>query len=155
MSITITSLCREVNNWFERSRHEGTYHIVDGAIDLSELAGSGAIQEGQYFRILNSVFNDGVHQYVTENETEDVLTDETFDGIVAPMALPIDFLDLFNEINGWLAKYEEDLQKPYQSESFGGYSYSLKGSFSGGTGSNSEPWKAMFAAKLNKWRKLP
>ena len=149
MSVTITSLCREVNNWFERSRHSGTFHIVDGAIDLSELISSGEIQEGQYFRILGSVFNDGVHQM------DDELTDENFEGIVAPMAFPVDFLDLFNEINGWLAKYEEDLQKPYQSESFGGYSYSLKGSFSGGTGSNSEPWKAMFAAKLNKWRKLP
>ena len=84
--ITLTGLCREVKNWFERSRYQGTFHISGGAIDLNELVVDGSIQDGQYYRIIGSVFNDGVHQYKEPaeqeeesigNETEaDVLQDE-------------------------------------------------------------------------------
>jgi len=152
--ITLTALCREVNNWFERGRYHGEFHSLDGDIDLSSLEAEGAIQNGQYFRIIGSVFNDGVHQY---GSTVEDLEDETFTGIVAPMAIPQDFLALFNEIQAWLTAYGAELDKPYQSESFGGYSYSLKGSLtdtgSGGSGGK-EPWVANFASRLNRWRKL-
>lgn len=148
--ITLTGLCREVKNWFERSRYDGTFHISEGAIDLSELERDGAITSGQYYRIIGSVFNDGVHKYGYEDD----LDDETFTGIVAPMAIPKDFISLHDEINSWMDAYGSEIDKPYQSESFGGYSYSLKGSLSGGSGENSEPWKAQFRSRLNRWRKL-
>lgn len=149
--ITLTELCREVKNWFARSRYEGTFHISNGAIDLSELVADGSIQDGQYFRIIGSVFNDGVHQY---GDTSEVLEDETFTGTVVTMAIPKDFLLLFSDITDWLEKFGSEIEKPYQSESFGGYSYSLKGSLSAGGGEDSEPWKAFFRSRLNKWRKL-
>ena len=149
--ITLTGLCREVNNWFERSRIHGTFNILDGALDLSTLVADGSIQDGQYFRIIGSVFNDGVHKY---GASDDELEDETFTGIVAPMAIPKDFIELFDDISAWLTQYGSDLDKPYQSESFGGYSYSLKGSLSGGSGDAQEPWIVMFRSRLNKWRKL-
>ena len=152
--ITLTALCREVNNWFERARFSGLFHISNGEIDLSPIESEGGIQNGQYFRIIGSVFNDGVHRYGAEDDT---LEDETFTGIVAPMAVPNDFIALFDEISAWLTAYGEQLDKPYQSESFGGYSYSLKGSLtdtgSGGSGGK-EPWVANFASRLNRWRKL-
>lgn len=157
--ITLTELCREVNNWFKRSSYQGTFHIDSGAIDLSELVSDGSIQDGQYFRIIGSVFNDGVHQYkALPGETDELLEDETFTGIVSPMAIPKDFLTLFEEITTWLTTYGAELEKPYQSESFGGYTYSLKGSLTGSSGyagsTDKEPWVANFASRLNKWRKL-
>ena len=153
--ITLTGLCREVNNWFIRSSYHSSFHIESGAIDLSELITDGSIQDGQYFRIIGSVFNDGVHQYKAVPGVDDeILEDETFTGIVAPMAIPKDFLAMFDDINAWLTAYGSELDKPYQSESFGGYSYSLKGSLAGGSGEDSEPWKAQFRSRLNKWRKL-
>lgn len=162
--ITLTELCREVKNWFERSRYYSSFSVANGVIDLTELVMDGSIQDGQYFRIIGSVFNDGVHKYkepieqgeetITDETDADVLQDETFTGIVAPMAIPKDFIAMYEEINNWLNTYSSEIEKPYQSESFGGYSYSLKGSLAGGSGEDSEPWKAQFRSRLNKWRKL-
>lgn len=154
MSVTITSLCREVHNWFERSRHSGTFSVSEGVIDLGSLAQSGEIQEGQYFRILGSVFNDGVHQY---GDMQDVLDDETFEGIVAPMVIPKDFLALLDDINVWAEKYgaaDSMAMSPFSSESFGGYSYS-KGSSGSASQGSGVGWQNVFAARLNRWRKLP
>lgn len=147
--MTLTDLCKELNNWFTTSIHHDTYTIKNGEIDLSDMVADGSLQDGQYFRIVGSVFNDGVHQYPA---TE--LDDEVYTGAVWAMAVPREFITLLNDINAWIEQYGADLQKPYQSESFGGYSYSLKGSLSVGSGAASEPWKAMFASRLNKWRKI-
>ena len=52
----------EIHNWF-RARdesngiHPGPYTIKNGGIALPFL------QDGQYFRIMGSVFNDGLHRY--------------------------------------------------------------------------------------------
>ena len=148
--ITLTGLCREVNNWFEYSKWTGRFKIIGGTIDLSDMVADDSIQPGQYFYIKGSVFNDGVHQYPASD-----LTDEVFIGTVASMAIPADFLALLSEINAWLEIYENDKQanSPYQSESFGGYSYSKAGS---GTGDSNDAstWMGHFKGKLNKWRKL-
>lgn len=148
--ITLTGLCREVNNFFEYCKYTGRFKIIGGSIDLSEMVADGSIQPGQYFRIQGSVFNDGVHQYPASE-----LKDEVFIGAVTAMAIPADFLALLDEINAWLEVYENDKQanSPYQSESFGGYSYSKAGS---GTGDSNDAstWMGHFKGKLNKWRKL-
>lgn len=147
--ITLTDLCKELKNWFATSIYHGTFTIKDGAINLADMVSDGSLQSGQYFRIVGSVFNDGVHQHPA---TE--LNDETFNGAVWAMAVPREVIMKLDEINAWVEKYGADLQKPYQSESFGGYSYSLKGSLSGGSGAVLEPWKAQFGSWLNKWRKI-
>ncbi len=42
---------------------------------------------------------------------------------------------------------------PYQSESFGGYTYTMKADNGGGNG-GATSWQSAFAARMNKWRKL-
>lgn len=149
MMITLTDLCRELKNWFEASRHSGRFTISGGEINLSDLVSDGSLQDGQYYRIMGSVFNDGVHQHPAYD-----LEDEVFSGVICPMAIPKDFLQLHLDINEWLNRYGSDLEKPFQSESFGGYSYSIKGGLAEANGGNSEPYKTMFSSRLAKWRKL-
>ena len=151
MMLSLTELCRECKNWFEQSRYRGTFTISGGVINLSDMVADGSLQNGQYFRIMGSVFNDGVHQYPSSD-----LDDEVFKGTVIGMAVPKDFIALLGDINQWIETYGADAQKPYASESFDGYSYTIKGSLSGGySGSdNTEPWVATFSSRLAKWRKL-
>ena len=47
-------------------------------------------------------------------------------------------------------KYGEKSLSPYQSESFGGYSYT-KASASNG---DQVDWKTVFRSRLNRWRKI-
>lgn len=144
----LTELCQELRNWFELDRRKGTFTISGGALTADFLV------EGQYFRIKGSIFNDGVHQYGGTDE----LTDETFTGEVWAMGIPKAVIELAGEIEAWKNKYEgvdSASMSPYTSESFGGYSYS-KGT--GGVSVNgkdiSTGWKAVFASRLNRWRKI-
>ena len=131
-----------LNNWFlvPGGIHEGTYTIEDGGIALPFL------ENGQYFRICGSVFNDGLHQYPSGD-----LKTETFDGAVWALAVPQAVIDLALEIEEWETKNGDASVSPYQSESFGGYSYSkATDSASGGA----VTWQSAFRSRLNAWRKL-
>ncbi len=141
--MNLTELCAHLRNWFVRSdadRRVGTFEIVGGSIDLPWLA------DGQYFRIIGSVFNDGVWQYPTSE-----LTDEVFDGAVWAMAVPPDVVSLAEEITAWDTKYRDAAESPYQSESFGGYTYTKAASDTAGGGLT---WTTVFKSRLNRWRKL-
>lgn len=124
-----------LNNWFVMGRYDDTYTIEDGGITLPFLV------DGQYFRIVGSLFNDGVYQYPAE------LTDETFDGSVWALAIPKALLSTVEEITAWTAKNGDS--GPYTSESFGGYSYS-KATNSKGLAVG---WRDVFAAQLAPWKK--
>lgn len=143
----LTELCQELHNWFERKKVTGTFEIVGGNITADFLL------PGQYFRVIGSVFNEGVHQYMT-----DELQDESFSGQVWAMAVPDPVIKLAQEIQAWRDKYEavdSAAMSPYSSESFGGYSYSKSGTGSaseGGTTGGS--WKTAFASRMNAWRKI-
>lgn len=140
----LTELCQELHNWFN-DRDEiqfGTFAIDGGTLSLPFLL------NGQYYRIIGSVFNDGVHQYGV-----DTLTDETFTGAVWPMKIPQAVLDLDAKITAWQTKNADAVQSPYQSESWGGYSYSLK-SGSGTSSAAGVTWQGIFANDLNRWRKI-
>ena len=150
----IEAICRELNNWFDRNsdgsdnRYFGTFAIEDGIIDLSETD----IKDGQYFRIIGSTFNDGVHQFPVTD-----LQDETFDGAIWLMAIPKAVLDLATEIEAWNAKYggvDSPSMSPFNSESFGGYSYSKSSRSGSGTDESAGTWQGQFASRLNKWRKI-
>lgn len=144
MAISINDFCEEVNNYFEQTRIFGKFEITDGNIDLNKYD----IQEGQYIRIVGSVFNDGVHKYpIPPNET---LVDEMFDGSIWAMAVPSSVIAQMEEINQWLQENQSTLNSPYQSESFGGYSYTLKTENAEG-GLN---WQTHFRKKLDRWRKV-
>lgn len=145
----LTELCQELHNWFVREQHTGAFTITGGTITADFL------QSGQYYRIMGSVFNDGVHKY---GDVKDVLTDETFTGAVWALGIPDAVIKLATEIDAWRQKYEgadSAAMSPFQSESFGGYSYS-KGGSNRGSGANSggSSWMDVFAARLNCWRKL-
>lgn len=145
----LNDICRELNNWFETSKYFDKFTIKNGEIDLSDLVVDGSLQNNQYFRIVGSVFNDGVYQYPASD-----LTDEVFEGAVWPMAIPKEILDLSSEIPNWISQNEEALNSPFQSESFGGYSYSKASGNTSGNGDGSITWQSHFASKLNKWRKM-
>ena len=136
----LSELCHEINNYFLRKKYFGTYTIEDGVLIIPEL------QRDQYFRIVGSVFNDGVYQYPATG-----LKDETFDGAVWAMAIPEEVIALSEDIDNWKAKYETaENMSPYQSESFGGYSYTKASGASGGTAT----WQDVFRSKLNNYRRI-
>ena len=131
-----------IRNWFtvDGGIYSGTFTIKDGGIALPFLA------NGQYFRICGSVFNDGLHQY-----PEDDLTDETFNGTIWALAIPKAVIELADEIGKWQEKNGEAASGIYQSESFGGYSYSkATDSVSGGA----VTWQSAFKKQLSAWRKI-
>ena len=143
----LTSLCKELKNWFDTHRYFGTFTIDSNTIDGIEL------QDGQYFRIVGSVFNDGVYQYPAQG-----LKDETFNGAIWAMAIPQEVIALATKIEEWQSKYggvDSANMSPYNSESFGGYSYSKSGGGSSAdANSNAGTWQGAFASELNKYRKV-
>lgn len=120
--------------------HIGTFTISGGTIALS-------LRAGQYFRVVGSVFNDGVHKYGEEMK----LTDEEFEGAVWALALPPALIELVNEIKEWNEKNKDAVNSPYQSESFGGYSYTKASDSATGGAAN---WQTVFRSRLAEWRKI-
>jgi hypothetical protein len=129
-----------LKNWFvvPKGVHNGTFEITDHNIDLPFL------QDGQYYRICGSVFNDGLHKYGS-----DMLTDETFSGSVWALAIPKAVIDLAVKIEDWQEKHGE--VRPYSSESFGGYSYSMATDASTG---GQVTWETAFRKQLNPYRQI-
>lgn len=141
----LTELCQELRNWFT---DDSDKHIGDFTVSGGKLTPLVDLQEGQYYRIVGSVFNDGVHAY------DDELTDELeFHGAVWCMKVPKEIVVLSKAIDDWLDKNSDILSSPYQSESFGGYSYT-KASGSGSSGASGVTWQSQFASSLNRWRKI-
>ena len=135
----LTNLCAELRNYFETKKRFGTFTISGGSISPSDF-----LQDGQYFRIVGSVFNDGVHRHPAHD-----LTDETFDGAVWAMSVPPAVVELLHKIQEFEAA-TANAPTAYTSESFGGYSYTKA------TDENGLPvgWRSVFRSELNKWRKL-
>lgn len=148
----IDEVCAYLRNWFDRDMDKfyGTITISGG-----ELVGfSDRLQNGQYFRIVGSVFNDGVYQYPATD-----LTDETFEnGAVWAMAIPKGFIDIVSEVTAWQSKYgtaDSAAMSPFNSESFGGYSYSKSsGNATGSATNNPNAWQSVFASRLARWKKI-
>ena len=146
----LTEICKEINNWFDKERYFGTFTVNDGVI-----TGNFSLQENQYFRIVGSVFNDGVYKFDDDLELED----ETFDGAIWAMAVPPTVVALSDKIDAWNALYggaDSHNMSPFNSESFGGYSYTKgDGAGSSGSGGSGVPtWQSTFASELNNWRKI-
>ena len=105
------------------------------------------LEYGDYYLIEGSRRNDGIHKY-GDND----LKSEAYTGIVTEICVPPAVVSLLADINAWITKNQQALESPYQSESFGGYSYT-KSSGSSGSG-ESVSWKTVFAPRLRIWRKL-
>lgn len=149
----LTEICQYLRNWFDRKpdgssapKYYGEFVIKNGSLDTDQLA------EGQYYRILGSLFNDGVHA----NLSTDVLADEIFTGAVWTLCIPPAVVQLAADIDQWQARYgsiDSAALSPFQSESFAGYSYTKAGGSTSG-GAQAGTWQAAFEERLEPWRKI-
>ena len=148
---TLTELCQEIRNWFDRARYIGRITIgPDGGVYCDGIA--VGLAEGQYYRVIGSTFADGVHIYPDADNKQ-----ESFDGAVWAMAVPHSVIKLAAEIAAWRAKYEAPdaaSMSPFFAESFGGYSYSKSVGAGTKSSSTTTDWKSAFASRLSAYRKL-
>lgn len=135
----LDEILAEIRNYFVVSVHSGKFEVIGGRLSPLDF-----LQNGQYFRIVGSVMNDGVYRYPYSG-----LNDETFSGEIWALAVPPTLIALAADIEEYEKKAKETIS-PYNSESFGGYSYTKA------TDSNGSPltWEKVFAKRLNKWRKI-
>lgn len=140
----LEEILRYLKNWFvvPDGIHFDEYTVADGSIELPFL------QSGQYFRIVGSVFNDGVYEY---GDDVDDLVAETFEGAVWALAIPPALISLAAEIEAWQTKNGDAVAGPYTSESFGGYSYTKATDTETG---GAITWQTAFRPRLAKWRKI-
>lgn len=141
MEKMLTELCQELKNYFVRDIENGTFVIEGGSVSGLQLI------NGQYFRIVGSTMNDGVHRFPTHD-----LINETFEGAIWSMAVPPSVIDLASDIECWNTANANILNSPYTSESFGGYSYTKSSSYN--SDGSVFGWKNQFASQLNRWRKI-
>ena len=153
----LTEICAYLRNWFVRKRIISSFRISNGQLVCSD-GSLLPLLDGQYYRIIGSVLNDGVHLYpphiASSAQDTNELKDEVFAGAVWSMAIPPDFLALVAEIEAWCAGNADAISSPFQSESFAGYSYSLKGAGSSDGTQSGIGWQSQFAARLDPWRKI-
>lgn len=136
---TLNEICAEINNYFDSGdTFSGIITIENGVITEPI-----PIDEGQYIRIQGSTMNDGAYCYNSGG-----LQNETFKGCVTVMCLPMDFQNLVADISDWKKNNAKQLNSIFQSESFGGYSYTLD------TAGSRASLKGTFGPRLNRYRKI-
>lgn len=148
----INRICAYIHNWFDEDRtgapywrESGEFVITDGALELPELV------DGEFFRIIGSKLNDGIYQYPP---VAGALIDETFTGEVRECIVPRAVQDIAKDIKEWETDNAEVLKSPFNSESFGGYSYTRKSASSDGTVGDGLNWESVYGYRLQPWRKL-
>ena len=151
--MNLYKFCKETKNFFPahpqgyatgEDIYNDTYEITSGGIAPLDF-----IAENQYFRIVGSLFNDGIYKNTPEELSK--LTDEIFLGAIWAMAVPPDVLDLIEDISEWEAKYSAAINSPFTSESFDGYSYSKSNATSGQANIS---WQSQFKNAVNAYRRL-
>lgn len=115
--------------------------IHNGKIELQGLL------LGDYYLVEGSKRNDGIHVYGVRDLIGDDLT-----GYITECRIPSSLLSIHEEINYWQQQNAEVATSPYQSESFGGYSYTKKSGNS--TTGAADSWQSVFANRLKIWRKI-
>ena len=143
----LTEICAEIRNYFSLDKDKifGDFAVEDGAVTPSI-----SLEDNQYYRIIGSVFNDGVHK-----EGDTLIDEPSFNGAVWKMRVPGAVLDLDEEIAAWQSEHgsiQSANMSPFASESFGGYSYSKSSGASAGSGAVT--WQSVFAQRLNPYRKI-
>lgn len=146
----LEAVLTSLNNWFDRDRLGRFHHVESGELSIEggSLIGAGEwLKEGQYFRILGSAFNDGLHQHPATD-----LADEAFEGAAYALCVPPAVVELSERVAAWEEANGDASRGVYASESFGGYAYTLKG----GSAAESGPagWRAAFADELRGWRRV-
>ena len=146
----LTEMCAELNNYFDRDLHKEYGEITISGGILQNAINMG-LQIGQYYRIIGSVFNDGVHEYT--GQADNALTDETFSGSVWLLAIPKEFVALSKEIDAWVDKYGAMSMSPLASESLSASSYSYSLNTGAGVGAGAS-WQNIFGKRMSKWRRM-
>ena len=143
------------HNYFVSETTSGTWTIANGAISPAP-----TLKEGQRFLIAGSDLNDGVytwHEAGVKNDDDTVragFAAEVFTGAICGLAVPPQLVALAAEIALWVGKYGDVMTSPYQSESFGGYSYTRASGSASAGGTGAAGWEDVFASRLNRWRKV-
>lgn len=142
MAVSVAAVMRQINNYFEVGRMDGVFAISGNTLSPAPPTSWCCIKD--------SLTHDGVWEIADGNlqRVPDTSTDEQFTGRVWLLRPPADFLSLCEEISAY------DDKNPvgaYTSESFGGYSYTRKGS-TGANGSTS--WLAVFEERLYPYRHM-
>jgi hypothetical protein len=159
----LTEICENLHNFFDKStdpytgmesgttvyygeyfdRNEDDFTISTGGV-ISPLPST--LVAGQYIRIVGSKLNDGIY-LLSGTLANASLVNETFHGVVYGLRIPRDLVTLDTEITAWVAANPATL---FASESFGGWS----GSRATGRGGVPLTWEKVYAARLNRWRKI-
>lgn len=144
-------ICADIKNFFT---YKDDIHVGDFVIESGTISPALDIPT-DYIRIVGSRLNDGVHK---RGENGFQLVDEAFHGAIWIMSPPADFLALAAEIEAWQDKnggIDSAAMSPFNSESFGGYSYSKSGgSAAGGSSSAGASWQSAFATRLKIYRRI-
>ena len=152
----LQQVCEHLNNYFISEIFSGTWTVTNGAISPTP-----ELKEGQRFLISGSDLNDGIYTWHAsgikndDDATGAGLSDETFYGSISGLAVPPQLIDLAAEISEWVETYGGVITSPFQSEAFGGYSYtraSSKGNATGGSGAAG--WEDVFRNRLKRWKKV-
>lgn len=144
-----------IHNYFVRDTQSGTYTISDGAISPVPV-----LKEGQRFLITGSDLNDGVYTYhesMLMNDDDCAgagLADEVFSGAICGLSVPPQVIALSAEISEWVDQYGAAVTSPYQSESFGGYSYTRASASKKDGSGGAAGWQDVFGSRLKRWRKV-
>lgn len=139
----LETILNYLHNWFpvKGAARCGEHEIVSGELCADYLI------PGQYYRIIGSVFNDGLHRFPCE--AVDCLQDERFTGEIWPLAIPKAVIELSEEITAY-REANPDTDKV--SESFADYSYTRAQTTKDGT-SSAGGWMAVFGTRLRTWRR--
>ena len=152
MQQMLTEVCSNLKNWFWHEQCIGKISIDGGALYCDNKPVD--IKEDQYYRIIGSIFSDGVWKY----DGEDTPQDEDFDGAIWTMAVPAALIAIVEEMKEWETLNGgagSQMMSPFQSESFGGYSYSKASGNSSDSAAGSAPSAfSVYAKRLNIWRKI-
>lgn len=148
----LNAICAEIKNYFtfEKDKHFGDWAVVDGAIaPLFDIP-------TDYIRIVGSHKNDGVHKR-NEHGVFELVDEGEFHGAIWVMSPPADFLALAAEIEAWQAKnggLDSSAMSPYNSESFGGYSYSKSSGNASSDGNSGASWRSAYSSRLSIYRRI-
>lgn len=142
--------------YIDVSIHDGDYPLWQaptGAVDAYPM---GARVTHNNIRYVSTIdFNTTVpgtgRYWEAVGMAEHFLHNEIFTGAVCGLAVPPDFIQLVSDIK----QFQENAAKNpnlglVQSESFGGYSYSM----ATGANGNVASWQSAFQSRLNPYRKM-
>lgn len=151
----LQEVLESINNYFVPIRAEKVTYTISGGV-ISPAFGA---EDGDRFLICGSRRNDGVYtwheDFVADDDDNDVagLRDETFAGTIRVCSVPPALLMLSGEIRQWVETYSGQLSSPMQSESFNGYSYTLKSGGGAGGNNGALTWRDQFGKQLERWRR--